>query len=237
VEWLGLLTLDLLGLRALSLTGAIQARIEQASGEKLDLAQIELDEPDVFELITTGDTDGVFHFESERMRRTARVVRPDRFEDLAALIAMNRPHAADLPSYGRGKRDPESVDYATAELTRTFSLTYGVPLYQEQVMATLVELGGFTASEANQARRALGKKQRERILRWRDRFFAGAAAHNIAPVTAEHIWRHYIEEATDWAFNKAHAVAYALIAYRLAWLKARYPLEFLTALESSRDDW
>ncbi|HTA15578.1 MAG TPA: DNA polymerase III subunit alpha, partial [Solirubrobacteraceae bacterium] len=192
-----------------------------------------LDDPKTFQMLRAGDSIGVFQFESEGMREALKKVRPTEFEDLIALGALYRPGAMDqIPTYARGKRDPESIQYADDRLRPILEDTKGVILYQEQAMLISKELAGFSGARADDLRKAIGKKNREAMAKLKPEFFEGCRGTGTGESVIEMLWATN-ERSADYSFNKSHAACYALISYRTAWLKANYPAEYMAALISS----
>ncbi len=233
VEQIGLLKMDFLGLRNLDVIEDALDIIERSTGERPDMATLPLDHPPTYEMLAGGDSIGVFQFESEGMREALKKVRPTEFDDLVALNALYRPGAMDqIPTYARGKRDPESVAYLDERLRPILESTKGVILYQEQAMRIAKELAGFSGAKADDLRKAIGKKNREAMAKLKPEFVAGCRASGTSEHVIEFLWTTN-EKSADYSFNKSHAACYALIAYRTAWLKASYPAEYMAALISS----
>jgi DNA polymerase-3 subunit alpha len=233
VEDLGLLKMDFLGLRNLDVIEDALDIIERSSGVRPDMATLPLDDPKSYEMLACGDSVGVFQFESEGMQEALRKVRPTEFDDLVALVALYRPGAMDqIPTYARGKRDPEQVQIPDPRLQPIIGNTYGVILYQEQAMLISKELAGFSGAQADDLRKAIGKKNREAMAKLKPAFFEGCRASGTSEQLIEHLWNTN-ERSADYSFNKSHAACYALIAYRTAWLKANHPAEYMAALISS----
>ena len=180
-----------------------------------------------------GDSTGVFQFESEGMRDALRKVGPTEFADLVALGALYRPGAmAYIPAYAKGKKDPSTVRYPDPRLRAITEETHGCVVYQEQLMAIAREMAGFSGAEADDLRKAIGKKKRELMATMKDKFMQGLAESNTAPNVAADLWK-LNEAAADYSFNKSHAACYGLISYRTAYLKANYPAEYMAAVISS----
>src|SRR5690606_11217014 len=172
-------------------------------------------------------------FESEGMREALKKIRPTEFEDLIALVALYRPGAMDqIPTYAKGKRDPDSVTYADERLRPIIESTKGVILYQEQAMMIAKELAGFSGARADDLRKAIGKKNREAMAKLKPEFVEGCRRSGTSEQLIEQLWTTN-ERSADYSFNKSHAACYALVAYRTAWLKANYPAEYMAALISS----
>ncbi len=233
VEQLGLLKMDFLGLRNLDVIEDALDIVERSSGERPDMSTLPLDHDPTYEMLAAGDSIGVFQFESEGMREALKKVRPTEFDDLVALGALYRPGAMDqIPTYARGKRDPDSISYADDRLRPILESTKGVILYQEQAMQIAKDLAGFSGAKADDLRKAIGKKNREAMAKLRPEFFAGCRASGTSEGVIEMLWTTN-ERSADYSFNKSHAACYALISYRTAWLKANYPAEYMAALISS----
>ena len=233
VEELGLLKMDFLGLRNLDVIEDALDIIERSTGTRPDMATLPLDDPKTYEMLARGDSVGVFQFESEGMQEALRKVKPTELDDLIALNALYRPGAMDqIPTYARGKRDPESVQIADPRLEPIIGPTYGVILYQEQAMLISKDLANFTGAQADDLRKAIGKKNREAMAKLKPMFFEGCRQTGTAEALIEQIWATN-EKSADYSFNKSHAACYALVAYRTAWLKANYPAEYMAALISS----
>ncbi len=235
VEKLGLVKMDFLGLRTLSvIEGALENIKANGKGE-IDLDEIPMDDQKTYEMLQRGDTLGVFQLESSGM--TALVVRmkPDCFEDLIALVALYRPGPLEsgmADQYVRCKHKEEPVHFLHPALAESTKETYGVILYQEQVMQIASSLAGYSLGEADLLRRAMGKKKAEVMAEQREKFINGAVKNNVDPKKAGEIYD-IIEKFAGYGFNKSHSAAYALISYRTAWLKANYGPEFLAAYLSS----
>ena len=233
IEELGLLKMDFLGLRNLDVIEAALDIIEQSSGERPDMATLPLDDSKTYEMLAAGSSVGVFQFESDGMRDALRKVRPTEFEDLVALVALYRPGAMrHIDTYARNKRNPDAVTYLDDRLRPLTESTYSVILYQEQSMQIAKQIAGFSGPQADDLRKAIGKKDRQRMAGMRDAFFEGAKSTGTPQRVIEELWA-VNEAAADYSFNRSHAACYALISYRTAWLKANYPAEYMAALISS----
>ena len=228
VEPAGLVKFDFLGLKTLTIIDKAVAMINGASGT-LTILRIPLDDAPTFEMLTRGDTVGVFQVESPGMRRALVDMRPDRFEDLIALVALYRPGPmANIPTYCARKLGREKVEYLHPLLEPILAPTYGVITYQEQVQQIGRDLAGYTLAEADLLRRAMGKKIKAEMDAQRGRFLKGAEEKGIARGLAITIFDACAKFA-EYGFNKSHSAPYALITYQTAWLKAHYPEEFLAA--------
>ena len=233
IEQIGLLKMDFLGLRNLDVIEDALDIVERSTGERPDMSALPLDHLPTYEMLARGDSVGVFQFESEGMREALKKVRPTEFDDLVALNALYRPGAMDqIPTYARGKRDPESISYPDDRLRPILEATKGVILYQEQAMRIAKELAGFSGAKADDLRKAIGKKNREAMAQLKPEFVAGCRASGTSEQVIEWLWSTN-ERSADYSFNRSHAACYALISYRTAWLKANYPAEYMAALISS----
>ncbi len=233
IEEMGLLKMDFLGLRNLDVIEDALDIIERSAGERPNMTTLPLDDEPTYAMMARGDSVGVFQFESEGMREALRKVSPTEFEDLVALVALYRPGAMDqIPTYARGKRNPDQISYADDRLRPITESTKGVILYQEQAMQIAKQLAGFSGPKADDLRKAIGKKNREAMAKLKPEFFEGCKASGVAYDVIESLWATN-EKSADYSFNKSHAACYALISYRTAWLKANYPAEYMAALISS----
>ncbi|HEY7151693.1 MAG TPA: DNA polymerase III subunit alpha [Solirubrobacterales bacterium] len=233
IEEMGLLKMDFLGLRNLDVIEDAVAIIERSRGIKVEMESIPLDDATTFEMLARGDSVGVFQLESEGMREALKQVRPTEFNDIVAIGALYRPGAMRfIPDYARGKRDPGTVRYADERLRPITEETYGCCIYQEQLMEISKQVAGFSPAEADDLRKAVGKKKRDLMATMEDKFVEGCAASGTAPAVAKDLWS-LMTAAADYSFNKSHAACYALISYRTAYLKANYPAEYMAAVISS----
>jgi DNA polymerase III subunit alpha len=233
IEEIGLLKMDFLGLRNLDVIEDALDIVERSTGTRPDMGTLPLDDEKTYEMMAEGDAVGVFQFESEGMREALRKVQPTEFEDLVALVALYRPGAMDqIPTYARGKRNPEAIVFVDERLRPITESTKGVILYQEQAMQIAKSLAGFSGPKADDLRKAIGKKNREAMAKLRPEFVQGCRESGTAEDVIEWLWSTN-EKSADYSFNKSHAACYALIAYRTAWLKANYPAEYMAALISS----
>jgi DNA polymerase-3 subunit alpha len=233
VEKLGLLKMDFLGLRNLDVIDSAVEIIRAGGQTEFDIESIPLDDAATYHMLAKGDSEGVFQFESSGMREALRDIQPTRLDDLIALVALYRPGPMEFISeYARNKRDPGSIKYEDDRLEPILSPTYGVAIYQEQLMEISKRIGGFTPSEADDLRKAIGKKIRAKMDQLEPKFREGAAASGTSPRVIDHLWS-LMEKAGDYSFNKSHAACYALISYRTAYLKANFPVQYMAALISS----
>jgi DNA polymerase III subunit alpha len=233
IEEIGILKMDFLGLRNLDVIEDALDIIERSSGERPDMTTLPLDDVKTFEMLSRGDSTGVFQFESEGMREALKKVRPDEFEDLVALNALYRPGAMDqIPVYAKGKHHPDSIAYPDERLRHILESSKGVILYQEQAMQISKELAGFSGAKADDLRKAIGKKNRQAMAALKPEFVEGCRASGTKPDVIEFLWNTN-ERSADYSFNKSHAACYGLIGYRTAWLKANHTAEYMAALISS----
>jgi DNA polymerase III subunit alpha len=229
VEPAGLIKFDFLGLTTLTILDRA-VKLVARRGVAIDLATLPLDDAKSYAMLARGEAVGVFQVESAGMRRALIDMRPDRFEDLIALVALYRPGPmANIPTYCARKHGLEQADYIHPKLEPILRETYGVIVYQEQVMQAAQVLSGYSLGEADLLRRAMGKKIRSEMKAQRDRFVSGAVARGVQSGQAEAIFE-LLERFADYGFNKSHAAAYALLTYHTAYMKANYPVEFLAAL-------
>ncbi len=233
IEEIGLLKMDFLGLRNLDVIEDAVEIIERSRGITLDIEGIPVDDPKTFEMLARGDSIGVFQLESDGMRDALRRVRPTDFNDIVALVSLYRPGAMRfIDDYASGKRDPSSVRYADPRLRSITESTYGCCIYQEQLMEIAKQMAGFSPAEADDLRKAVGKKKRDLMAQMKDQFLAGLAESGTDRRVAQDLWS-LMTAAADYSFNRSHAACYALIAYRTAFLRANYPAEYMAAVISS----
>src|SRR5579872_3604096 len=228
VEQAGLVKFDFLGLKTLTVLDRA-VKLVRRRGIAIDLLKIPLDDPKTFEMLGRGDTVGVFQVESQGMRRALIDMRPDRFEDLIALVALYRPGPmANIPTYCARKLGEEEIEYLHPSLEPILKETFGVITYQEQVQQIAKSLAGYTLAQADLLRRAMGKKIKSEMDAQRATFLSGAIDRGIPKGTAEAIFDACAKFA-EYGFNKSHSAPYAFITYQTAWMKANYPVEFLAA--------
>ncbi len=230
VEDLGLLKIDFLGLKNLTIIEDTVRLIKELHGKDINISELPLDDKKTFTLLRAGDTTGVFQFESSGMRRYMKDIKPSHLEDLIALVALYRPGPMDLiPSFIKRKHGEEKVTYLHPKLEPILKNTYGIGVYQEQMMRIATDLAGYTLPEADTLRKAIGKKIKELLDEQKEKLVSGMIKNGIDTKTAKAIWELFPPFAR-YGFNKSHAVCYALIGYRTAYLKAHYPEEYTAAL-------
>ncbi|MFD1707942.1 DNA polymerase III subunit alpha [Siminovitchia sediminis] len=233
LEKIGLLKMDFLGLRNLTLLEQIIKGIHIHTGKTILLDQIPFSDEKTFKLLQRGDTTGIFQLESEGMRKVLRELKPTEFEDIVAVNALFRPGPMEnIPAYIKRKHGLEKVQYPHPDLKPILDFTYGVIVYQEQIMQIAAVLSGYSLGEADLLRRAVSKKKREHLDQQRRRFVSGAVSKGYTEKTANETYDLIVRFA-NYGFNRSHAVAYSFIAWQLAWLKAHYPKYFMAALLTS----
>jgi len=236
VEELGLLKMDFLGLRNLTVIELALEYIKRNTDVEVDVDNLDFSDPKVFEMLQRGETDGIFQLESEGMRRNLVQLKPDRFEHIMAMVALYRPGPMDqIPTYIERMHEPNKIEYLHPVLEDVTKETYGVLVYQEQIVQTLQRLAGYTPGQADMVRKAIGKKKRDIMADEKPRFVEGCVNGGVTEAQAQHLWG-LIERFADYSFNRAHAACYAYIAYQTAWLKAHHPVEYVAALLTSVKD-
>jgi DNA polymerase-3 subunit alpha len=236
IEKLGLLKMDFLGLKTLTVISAAASLIREGRGVALDPDRLPLDDTRTFQLLAEAKTFGIFQLESAGMRDALRRLRPQRVEDIIAMVALYRPGPMDLiDDFIERKHGRAPITYEHPLMERHLQETYGVMVYQEQVMRLAADLAGLSLGEADTLRKAMGKKDRELMAQQREKFLGGCKANKIDARRAERIWD-LIEKFAGYGFNKSHAACYAMVAYQTAYLKANYPVEFMAALLTSEMD-
>lgn len=227
---IGLLKMDFLGLRNLSILGRAIELVKEKRGIEVNLSEIPLDDSKVFQMISSGHTTGVFQIESSGMRRVARKLEPSKFSDLTAMVALYRPGPMELiDTFISGKKNPKKIKYPHPDLKTILEETYGIPVYQEQVLQIANVMAGYSLGQADILRRAIGKKKKSILDKEKKNFIAGAKKKGYTERIATKIWG-FIDKFAGYGFNKAHSVSYAMIAYETAYMKVNYPLEYMTAL-------
>lgn len=232
VESVGLLKMDFLGLKTLSILKDAIENIKKSKGITIDLDKLSLDDRKTYELFSNGETTGVFQFESIGMKRYLRELKPNQFGDLIAMNALYRPGPMDyIPQYIKRKHGKEKIRYEIPAMEKYLHETYGITVYQEQVMLLSQELGGFTKGQADSLRKAMGKKKKNIMDQLKVEFIEGCRRNGYDENTINKIWSDW-ESFAEYAFNKSHSTCYALIAYQTGYLKANYPAEFMAAVLS-----
>lgn len=232
VEETGLIKFDFLGLKTLTVINKAVDWVKSSHGIDLKIDEIALDDKETYEMLQRGDTSAVFQFESPGMRDVHKQIKPDRFEDLIAIVSLYRPGPMDnIPTYIKRKHGEEEITYLHPALAPILNETYGIMVYQEQVMKIAQELAGYTLGGADKLRKAMGKKIKEEMVKHRVIFVDGAVKNGIDKDTATKIFDQ-MEKFASYGFNKSHAAAYSLISYQTAYLKAHYPVEFMCAVMS-----
>jgi DNA polymerase-3 subunit alpha len=238
IESVGLIKMDFLGLKTLSIIKEAISNIKKSKGIDIDITQIPMDDKKTYELYSKGQTVGTFQFESAGMQRYLRDLQPTKFEDLIAMNALYRPGPmAYIPDFIDRKHGRKTITYDFPEMESRLKETYGITVYQEQVMLLSRDLAGFTRGQSDELRKAMGKKLKDKMEALHDKFIKGATEKGFAPTEKlEKIWSDWGEFA-KYAFNKSHATCYSLVSYQTAYLKAHYPAEFMAAnLTRNRDN-
>jgi len=236
VEKIGLLKMDFLGLRNLTVMKAAVDEIRRTTDPSFELATISDSDSRTFEMLSRGETTGVFQLESDGMRRVVIDLKPNTLDDIIALVALYRPGPMEwIPQYIGNKHGRTKVTYLHPLLEPILSETYGIACYQEQVMQIARDVAGFTMSQADELRKVMGKKQKDKIPVYREKFISGAVQNGLTAELADRIFA-FVEPFAGYGFNKSHAAAYGWIAYQTAFLKANHPLAYFSALMTSVKD-
>lgn len=226
----GLLKVDFLGLRNLTIVEEALKYVEKNTGVKIDIHRVPVDDKKTYDLISKGDTVGVFQLESGGMKHLAKELKPNKLSDISAIVALYRPGPMELiPAFLEGKKNVKKIKYPHPDLKSVLEETYGVLVYQEQVMEIAHKLAGFTMSEADNLRMAMGKKKKELMKKDKVKFFKGCEKNGYKVAMIEKVWN-FMEKFAAYGFNKPHSASYGLIAYWTAYIKANYPVEYMTAL-------
>lgn len=235
VEDIGLLKMDFLGLRNLTVISDALDHIERTTGERIVIEDVPLEDAATYAMLSSGDTDGVFQLDSPGMKALVRQLRPDSFDDIVALLALYRPGpmAAGLHTeYAKRKHGQSKVVFPHPDLTQILENTYGILVYQEQVLQIAQKIAGFTLGQADMLRRAIGKKKLKEMAAQKAAFLKGTVDNGYPQQLGKDLWD-LIEGFADYAFNKSHSAGYGLVSYQTAWLKANYPVEYMAALLTS----
>jgi DNA polymerase-3 subunit alpha len=230
VESAGLLKMDFLGLTTLTIIKTALKNIKKSKGIEIDIDAIPLDDEKTYQLYQRGETNGTFQFESAGMQKYLRQLKPDKFEDLIAMNALYRPGPMEyIPEFIARKRGQQAITFDLPEMEEYLAETYGITVYQEQVMLLSQKLAGFSKGDADILRKAMGKKQKSVLDKMKDKFIEGCKANGHPQATCEKIWTDW-EAFAQYAFNKSHSTCYSLVAYQTAYLKANYPAEYMAAV-------
>lgn len=230
VESAGLLKMDFLGLTTLSIINTAIKNIKKSKGTVIDIDQVPLNDEKTYQLFQRGETSGTFQFESTGMQKYLRQLKPDKFEDLIAMNALYRPGPMEyIPTFINRKHGREPIRYDLPDMEEYLAETYGITVYQEQVMLLSQKLAGFSKGDADVLRKAMGKKQKSVLDKMKDRFIEGCKANGHPQDVCEKIWTDW-EAFAQYAFNKSHSTCYSLVAYHTAYLKANYPAEYMAAV-------
>jgi DNA polymerase-3 subunit alpha len=236
IETVGLTKFDFLGLKTLTVIKNALEFIRESKGIELDINNLPLDDPETYKLLMKGETDGVFQLESSGMKDLLVNFKPDRIEDVIALIAAYRPGPMKMiPDFIARKHGKQQITYELPQLEPILKETYGIILYQEQVMQIANVIGGYTMAQSDTLRRVMGKKKKEDMEKEKPRFLDGAKKEKVNEIKAKTIWDQ-METFAEYGFNKSHSAAYAMITYQTAYLKAHYPVAFMAALLTSEKD-
>jgi len=232
VESVGLLKMDFLGLKTLSIIKDCIENIKRSKGISIDIDNLPLDDRKTYELFSNGETTGIFQFESTGMKRYLRELKPNRFEDLIAMNALYRPGPMEyIPQFIRRKHGQEKIDYPLPVMEKYLKDSYGITVYQEQVMLLSQELAGFTKGEADNLRKAMGKKKKSIMDEMKIKFQEGCTRNGYDENIINRIWSDW-EAFAQYAFNKSHSTCYAMVAFQTGYLKANYPAEYMAAVLS-----
>ncbi|MDR1742263.1 MAG: DNA polymerase III subunit alpha [Dysgonamonadaceae bacterium] len=233
IEETGLIKMDFLGLRTLSIIKDALANIEITTGKKIDIDAIDMEDEKTYRLYSEGKTTGTFQFESAGMQKYLKELHPTKFEDLIAMNALYRPGPMDyIPSFIDRKHGREPITYDIPVMEKYLSETYGITVYQEQVMLLSRLLANFTRGQSDELRKAMGKKLIDKMNALKEKFLSGGKANGYDEKVLNKIWNDW-EKFASYAFNKSHATCYSWVAYQTAWLKANYPLEYMASVLSN----
>jgi DNA polymerase-3 subunit alpha len=235
VEAIGLLKMDFLGLRNLTMLQTAVELIEEGRGEKVDLDNLPMDDLSTFKLLEKGDLGGIFQLESSGMRQIVRELKPSGLEDISSVLALYRPGPLDaglIPKFINRKHGREKIEFAHEILQPILAETYGIMVYQEQIMRIAQDMAGYSLGQADLLRRAMGKKKMSEMEKHKDQFVKGAIEKAVPKKTAEELWDQMVKFA-EYCFNKSHSTAYGFVTFQTAYLKANYPVEYMAALLTS----
>ncbi len=232
VESVGMLKMDFLGLKTLSIIKDAVQNVKDSKAIEVDIDNIPLDDAATYDLYSRGETTALFQFESPGMKKNLRQLKPNRFEDLIAMNALYRPGPMEnIPSYIKRKHGQEKIDYLVPEMEEYLEETYGITVYQEQVMLLSQKLANFSKGQADSLRKAMGKKKKKLMEQLKEKFFEGCRDNGYKEETIHKIWNDW-ETFAQYAFNKSHSTCYAFVSYQTGYLKAHYPSEFMAAVLS-----
>lgn len=232
VESMGLLKMDFLGLKNLTMIDKTIDLVKESTGESVDPDDLPLDDPGTYGLLARGDLEGIFQLESSGMRQIVRDLKPSSLEDISSILALYRPGPLDaglIPKFINRKHGREAIDFAHAKLEPILKETYGIMVYQEQIMKIAQDLAGYSLGEADLLRRAMGKKKKSEMEKHQDIFVKGASERGVDPRIAEALFEQMVLFA-EYCFNKSHSTAYGAVTYQTAYLKAHYPVAYMAAL-------
>lgn len=231
VETAGVLKNDFLGIRNLAILGNVVVIVEKTTGDKVDIYNLPLDDSQTFEMLARGETMGVFQLGGSGMTHWLKELRPNRIEDIMAMVALYRPGPMEsIPEYIRRKYDPQAVSFLDPRLEKILDASYGLLVYQDDVMLTAIALAGYDWMEADKFRKAMGKKIPEEMAKQKIKFYDGCKDHGkLKKETVDELWRQ-IEPFAAYGFNKAHAASYGIVAYQTAYMKAHYPVQYMTSV-------
>ncbi|MER3436008.1 MAG: DNA polymerase III subunit alpha [Leptolyngbya sp. ERB_1_1] len=232
IELLGLLKMDFLGLKNLTMIEKTIELIEQSRNVKLDLDSLPLDDPEVYKLLSRGELEGIFQLESSGMRQIVRDLKPDGIDDISSVLALYRPGPLDaklIPKFINRKHGREKIDYAHEILTPILKETYGIMVFQEQIMKIAQDMAGYSLGQADLLRRAMGKKKKSEMEKHQALFVKGAKERGVAAKVAEELFEQMVKFA-EYCFNKSHSMAYGYVTFQTAYLKANYPVEYMAAI-------
>lgn len=229
-DGVGLLKMDFLGLRNLTIMSEAQKFIKETQGKDVDVTKVPLNDKKTYAMLSDGETTGVFQLESAGMRRYVKDLKPTNIFDLMAMVALFRPGPmATIPEFIRRKHNPELISYPDPRLKDVLKQSYGIIAYQDDVLLTAITIAGYSWGDADKLRKAVGKKIPSEMKKQQEKFVEGCIANGLSKIKAEEMF-HLIEPFAGYGFNKAHAACYAMIAYQTAYLKANYPVEYMTAV-------
>lgn len=235
-EDVGLIKFDILGIRNLSILGRAVEIVEGITGKKINLREITLTDKKTFEMLARGDTMGVFQMAGGGMTKYLKELKPNRVEDLMAMVALYRPGPiSQIPEYIKRKNNPKLVKYLDPRMEKFLGMSYGLIVYQDDLLFSALDLAGYTWEEADKFRKAVGKKIPEEMAAQKEKFTKGIVEHGQTPEFAEELWKLF-EPFQSYGFNKAHAASYGMVAYQTAYMKANYPVEYMTALLSAESN-